>query len=265
MAVRDAFSVKGRRVLVTGGAMGIGFGIVERFVDGGADVLIADLDGGAADAAANKLAGLEGSAHPLQLDVSQDDAGARAVDAAVAALGGLDVLVNNAGVYPMCPVADMEPAMFDRVIAINLRGAAFMAKAAFNHMKAGGSGGAIVNIASIDALHPSMVGLAAYDASKGGLLMFTKSLALEAAPYGVRVNAIAPGGITTEGSTKPMAEGGMTPEEIKAMTDSFAAQIPMGRMGEPDDIATVAVFLASPAAGYITGELLVVDGGRLLR
>jgi 2-deoxy-D-gluconate 3-dehydrogenase len=127
-----------------------------------------------------------------------------------------------------------------------------------------GRGGTIINISSIDAFRPSMVGLAAYDASKGGVLMFTKNLALELGPKGIRVNGIAPGGITTEGASKPLAESGMSEEQMKAMTEEFTARIPLGRMGVPDDIAKVAVFLASSAAGYMTGETVIVDGGRLL-
>jgi 2-deoxy-D-gluconate 3-dehydrogenase len=128
-----------------------------------------------------------------------------------------------------------------------------------------GNGGKIVNIASIDALHPSMVGLAAYDASKGGVLMFTKAFALEMAAHRVNVNAIAPGGIATEGTAAPLQGSGMSQADMEAMMQGFIAQIPMGRMGTPDDIGTAAVFLASPASDYVTGEILVVDGGRLLR
>jgi 2-deoxy-D-gluconate 3-dehydrogenase len=128
-----------------------------------------------------------------------------------------------------------------------------------------GSGGKIINVASIDSLHPSMIGLAAYDSSKGGVLMFTKAFALEVAQHGIAVNAIAPGGITTEGTAVPLQGSEMSPEEMQAMMNQFAASIPLGRMGEPDDIAKVALFLASPAADYVTGELIVVDGGRLLK
>ena len=260
----DPFSVQGRRVIVTGAAMGIGFGIAERFARGGADVLIADLDGEAAAAAASKLHGLAGRAEAMRLDVSEDDAGQRAVDECVRRFDGLDVLVNNAGVYPMSPVLDMTTELFDRVLGINLRGAVFLSKAAAARMVQQAGGGAIVNIASIDALHPSVVGLGAYDASKGGLAMFTKALALELAPRGIRVNAIAPGAIATEGAGRPLQGLGMTPEQTQAVTDEFVRRIPLGRMGRPDDIATAVIFLASAASSYVTGSLLVVDGGRLL-
>jgi len=139
----------------------------------------------------------------------------------------------------------------------------FMSKAAAAQMVKQGRGGKIVNIASIDSLHPSMPGLAAYDTSKGGVLMFTKALALEMGPHGITVNAIAPGGITTEGASVPMQS--MSPDQLKQLTEQFMKMIPLGRMGMPDDIAKAAVFLASPAADYMTGDIIVVDGGRLLR
>ena len=253
------FSLKGRKALITGGAMGIGYGIAARFVEAGADVLIADISPEAASAASKLGTG----AKSVILDVSDEKACAAAVQRCVDEFGSLDILVNDAGIYPMSPVLDMTPEFFDRVIAINLRGLVFISKAAALQMVKQGRGGKIVNVASIDSLHPSMVGLAAYDASKGGVLMFTKSLALEMGPHGVQVNAIAPGGIATEGAGKPMA--GMDPEVLKKMTAEFLKQIPLGRMGIPDDIANAAVFLASPASDYMTGSLLVVDGGRLLK
>lgn len=124
--------------------------------------------------------------------------------------------------------------------------------------------GAIVNIGSIDSFHPSMVGLAAYDASKGGVLMFTKNLALELAPHGIRVNMVAPGGITTPGTSKPLEGSGSTPEQMEAMMARFTEMIPLKRFGEPEEIGAAAVFLASDASSYITGTSLIVDGGRLL-
>lgn len=260
---KNPFDIAGKSAIVTGGAMGIGFGVVSRYVEAGANVLIADLD---ADGAAARAATLDGPGKTawIGVDVSSDGAGQRLVDECLSNFGSVDILVNNAGIYPMTPMLDLSRESWQRVIDINLTGLAFVSKAVGARMVEEGTGGAIVNIASIDALHPSMVGLAAYDSSKGGVLMFTKSLALELAPHGVRVNAIAPGGINTEGTAAPLLESGMTQEQMEAMTAQFEAAIPLGRMGAPDDIAKVALFLASPAAGYMTGELVVVDGGRLL-
>jgi 2-deoxy-D-gluconate 3-dehydrogenase len=257
------FGITGKAAIVTGGALGIGFGIVKRFVEAGADVLLADMNEGALKNALGKLKG-PGKAEILVLDISKEEGWERAVKTCVEKFGKLDILVNNAGIYPQTPMLKMEPALFDKVYQVNLRGLAFLSKSAALQMIKQGKGGRIVNIASIDSVHPSMVGLAAYDSSKGGVLSFTKNFALEVAPHGIQVNAIAPGGITTEGTAQPLEGSGMTPAQMKAMMDQFAAMIPMKRMGVPDDIAKVTQFLSSDAASYMTGALVVVDGGRLL-
>lgn len=257
------FSLEGKHAIVTGGAQGIGFGIVKRFVEAGADVLIADLNGVLAKEKAVSLDG-PGRAVGVEVDVMDLGAGEALAAAAESEFGSVDILVNNAGIYPQVPMLDMTPELWDRVQNINLRGLAFVSKAVAGAMVAAGTGGKVVNIASIDGIHPSMVGLAAYDASKGGVVMFTKNLALELAPHGINVNAIAPGGISTEGTAAPLEGSGMSKEEMEAMIQAFTARIPMGRMGEPDDIAKAAVFLASSAADYMTGEIVVVDGGTLL-
>ncbi|HET7465325.1 MAG TPA: SDR family oxidoreductase [Candidatus Dormibacteraeota bacterium] len=253
------FGLKGRNALITGAAMGIGYGIAQRFVEAGAKVMLADLSPIVQPAAAK----LDAEARGMVLDIADADAAAAAVQRVVDELGSIDILVNNAGIYPTSPVLEMTPEFFDRVIDVNLRGLVFMSKAAGLQMVKQGRGGKIVNVASIDSVHPSMPGLAAYDASKGGVLMFTKNFALEMAPHNVTVNAIAPGGITTEGASKPMQ--GMTAEQLQQLTKQFISQVPLGRFGTPDDIAKVAVFLASPASDYMTGSLVIVDGGRLLK
>ena len=257
------FDLSDKSAIVTGGAMGIGFGIVSRFVEAGANVLVADLNG---DLAEQKVASLSGpgKAVSIAIDVAAPEAGKRLVDECIANFGSVDILVNNAGIYPMTPMLAMAREMWQKVLDINLTGLAFVSKAVGESMVEQGKGGRIINVASIDALHPSMVGLAAYDSSKGGVLMFTKAFALEMAPHRVTVNAIAPGGIATEGTAAPLVGSGMTEAEMAAMMEQFVAGIPLKRMGEPDDIAKVALFLASSASDYMTGELLVVDGGALL-
>lgn len=249
------FDLAGRNAMVTGGAMGIGFGIAEWLVKAGANVLIVDLNGEAASQAAARLPA--GRAVALQADVSDPESGSVMVTHCVESFGSVDILVNNAGIYPFAPMMATTPALFDKVYAINLRGLAFCAKAAAAQMIQQGKGGKIINIASIDGLHPSMVGLAAYDSSKGGVVMFTRAFALEMGRHQIMVNAIAPGGIATEGTAQM---GAATAEQIQAMN----AKIPLGRMGVPEDIAKVAVFLASSASDYMTGEVMVVDGGVLL-
>lgn len=257
------FDLSGKTAIVTGGAMGIGFGIVSRFVEAGANVLVGDLD---SELAGVKCADLEGPgrAEAIAVDVTDETAGERLVEECVSRYGSVDILVNNAGIYPSTPMLETTRELWQRVIDINLTGLAFISKAVARRMVDQGSGGKIINIASIDALHPSQVGLAAYDSSKGGVLMFTRALALELGQSGINVNAIAPGGISTEGTAAPLEGSGMTQEEMQAMIDQFVAGIPMGRMGDPDDIGKVAVFLASSASDYMTGELVVVDGGALI-
>jgi 2-dehydro-3-deoxy-D-gluconate 5-dehydrogenase len=259
------FDLTGINAVVTGGAMGIGLGIVECFLEAGANVLIADLDEQAARAAAEKLVRGPGKAAWIAVDVAAEGAGQRMVDECVGQFGSLDVFVNNAGIYPMVPALEMTPEMFDSVYRVNLKGLVFCSQAAALRMIEQGSAGRIVNIGSIDSFHPSAVGLSAYDSSKGAVLMFTKNLALELAPHHILVNMIAPGGIETPGATRPAEASGMTPDQMEAMRESFTRQIPLERFGTPREIGHAAVFFASPASGYVTGTALVVDGGRLLR
>jgi 2-deoxy-D-gluconate 3-dehydrogenase len=164
-------------------------------------------------------------------------------------------LVNNAGIFPFAPLLKMSEADFIRVIDVNLRGVFLCTRLAADRMIQQGTGGRIINVTSIDALHPSMVGLAHYDASKHGVWGFTKNVALELAPYGIQVNAIAPGGVMTPGVAA--AQGDVD-------TEAFASAVPMKRFADPDEIGRVAAFLASDLASYMTGPQIVVDGGMLL-
>ena len=243
--------------------MGIGMGIVRRFVDSGAKVLIADKATEPAEKYMKSLPDkIRKSVAVTEADLLQEEAPEHMISEIVDEFGGIDILVNNAGIYPTVPMLEMTTDQFDRVYRLNLRALAFTSKAAAKQMIKQKIHGKIVNIASIDSVHPSSIGLAAYDASKGGVLMFTKNFALEVAKAGITVNAIAPGGIATEGTG--MAPGGKQSEQMQKMIEEFRKQIPMGRMGSPDDIAKVAVFLASGASDYMTGSLVTVDGGRLL-
>ena len=255
--IPQLMDLSGKVALVTGAGRGIGRAIALRLAEAGAQVAVADLDADLALAVTEEIRAAGRHAEAAPADVSAEADVKSLVRACVDKMGGLDVLVNNAGIFPTCPVLEMETADFDRVLSVNLRGVFLCTREAAAAMVDQGRGGAIVNVTSIDALHPSMVGLAHYDASKHGMWGFTKNAALELAPHGIRVNALAPGGVLTEG----VQEMGAGSDEAVA---AFASRVPLGRMGTPDDIARAALFLASGMSAYVTGSQLVVDGGALL-
>ena len=254
-------NLTGRVALVTGGAMGIGYAIAYRLAEAGASVVIADRDEQAADKAADMLSQKGWKVVAVTADMSDAVQVEGTVAAAVATFGGIDILVNNAGIYPNVPVMQMDEESFMRVLNVNLAGVFRMTKIIAAKMIEQGRVGRIINITSVDALHPSMVGLAAYDASKHGLWGFTKSIALELAPHSIWVNAIAPGGVATPGT----GMAGTLNPQMEAAIKSFGERIPMGRMADADEIGKVALFLASDMASYMTGSQVVVDGGVLLK
>jgi 2-deoxy-D-gluconate 3-dehydrogenase len=260
------YDLTGKTAIITGSGMGIGFGIAARCREAGASVFVADID---ADAATSAVARLQAIPSPGKIASARADiSNSRSADEVVAQcasdLGGVHVLVNNAGIYPIMPLSEVNPDVVERIMRVNVHGVLYMTKAFAAQVQRQGSGGAIVNIASIDGMHPSFVGLSTYGASKGAVLAMTKHHALELAPSRIRVNGIAPGGIMTEGAAKTSQGGGLSEQERQQIEEMFVAKIPVGRMGQPDDIAKAAVFLASSAADYITGQTLVVDGGVLL-
>jgi 2-deoxy-D-gluconate 3-dehydrogenase len=222
--------------------------------------MIADLNEEEGKKAAEGLSGRGFKAAFKKTDVAREDDVRAVVAFAQETFGGLDILVNNAGIYPIMPVLSMPLETFEKILATNLRSAFLFTQAASQAMIAQGRGGKIINITSVDALHPSSVGLAAYDASKHGLWGFTKNSALELAEHGIMVNAVAPGGINTPGagSNAPQTE------ELKVIHERFLQKIPVKRFGEPDDIGKAVLFLASGLSSYMTGSQVVVDGGVLL-
>jgi 2-deoxy-D-gluconate 3-dehydrogenase len=259
-SLQQILDLTGKTAVVTGGAMGIGYGIAFRFAEAGANVILADRQLAAAEKSAAQLQTKGWKARAVQADVSLCEDVHKLMDKAVRAYGSVDILVNNAGIYPNVPVLQLAEQDFDRIFAINLGGVFLCTQSAAVQMIKQGKDGRIINITSVDAIHPSMVGLAAYDASKHGVWGFTKNVALELAPHGIWVNAIAPGGINTPGT----GAGQPASREMQQQIALFAAKIPMRRMGEPDDIGKVALFLASNLASYMTGAQIVVDGGALL-
>lgn len=257
----DLLDLNGQAAIVTGGAKGIGYGIAYRLAEAGAKVLVADLDEETAGKTAEELSGKGWTAASIKVDVSSEEDVKRMIAACREKFGSINILVNNAGIYPPASVAQMTEAEFERVMHVNLRSVFLTTKYASEVMK-GQGGGRIINITSIDALHPSMVGLAHYDASKHGVWGFTKNSALELAEHKIWVNAIAPGGIATPG-VAGMSQGASA-EQMEAATKAFMAKIPMHRMGEPDEIGMAVLFLASDMSSYMTGSQIVVDGGALL-
>jgi 2-dehydro-3-deoxy-D-gluconate 5-dehydrogenase len=257
----ELLDLTGKAAIVTGGAKGIGLGICYRLAEAGAKVIVADTDSPGAESAAKSLQEKGWQASAVTVDVADETAVKAMFEACQQQFGSVDILVNNAGIYPPAPISQMSEADFERVMHVNLRSVFLTTKYAAEIMKQQG-GGKIINITSIDALHPSMVGLAHYDASKHGMWGFTKNSALELSQHNILVNAIAPGGITTPG-VAAMSQGASA-EQMEASTKAFMAKIPMHRMGQPDEIGTAALFLASDMSSYMTGSQIVVDGGALL-
>ena len=263
--ISELISLTGKRAVVTGGATGLGFAICRRFAEAGADVLVVDIDGRGAEEAAGELTAAGYRAGSVQCDVSGEEAVLLMTEKAVVGMGGIDILVNNAGIYPRIPLAEMKAEDFEKVLAVNLRGTFLCSREASNRMIEQGQGGCIINIGSIDCVHPSSAGLAAYDASKGGVLMLTSSMARELGRHDIRVNAIAPGGMRTGAIASHI--GGSSREETRAQLKElkeFMRRMALGRMGEADEIGRVALFLASDLASYMTGSLVVADGGYLV-
>jgi NAD(P)-dependent dehydrogenase (short-subunit alcohol dehydrogenase family) len=238
--------------LITGGAAGIGAGIAQRFSEAGAVVVIFDVNGAGALHVEQKLRE-KGRALAIQGDVANEDQVKSSVEQIVEEFGNLDVLVNNAAIDVEGPLLEMSSSVWDRTLAVNLKGAFLCSKYVIPQMRA--RGGAIVNISSVRAL-VSYEGNAAYDASKAGMIGLTRALALEHGRDGIRVNAICPGYIDT-----PMMDDWLRAQaDPQATLQQIIRVHPVGRIGTPRDIAEAALFLASDAAAFVSGTFLVVDG-----
>lgn len=254
MSVPASFDLQDRRILVTGASRGIGEALAKGLAACGARVAVAARDGPSLSRVVDEIVASGGRAEAVTLDVA-DVASVRAGVADTAArLGGLDVLVNNAGVEQVCPSLDVDEALWDRIVDTNLKGAFFCAQAAARTMRGNGQPGAIINLCSLT----SEVGIPTavpYGASKTGVLGMTRALSTEWAPLGIRVNAIGPGYFRTA-----MTEVFYRDE---AWQQAMLAKIPSGRFGQFDDLLGACVFLASEASRYVTGQCLYVDGGYL--
>jgi len=261
-SLAQLFSLDGRTALVTGGATGIGEGIARMLARAGAHVVIGDLDVEGAQRVADDLGG-----RALDLDVTDPESAVRAV----AAVPSLDLLVNNAGTYrENGSILDQSARSWQHSLDVNLGGVFHCSQAAARAMVDAARPGSIVNIASVDGFLPCLG--TAYDSAKAAVVQFTKTLAVDLAPHGIRVNAVAPGNVPVptlarirSGELPPLwpADSSVT-GLMGPLMQQRSANIPLGRMGRPDDIAHAVVYLASAAADYVTGQTLIVDGGWLL-
>ncbi len=243
--------LRGKIALVTGAQQGIGRGIALAFAREGADIAVNYLDDRVeAEKVMQEVCAAGQRAVLVQADVARPTDAQTMVAQVLSELGGLDVLVNNAGVYPRVPFLEMRETDWDLVLDVNLKGGFFCAQAAARAMVAAGRRGSIINMAS-QAIRGAVRGVH-YSASKGGVVAMTRATALELAPHGIRVNAIAPGLTDTA-----QPRYGNNEDELAAM----ARAVPLGRMAQPDDIAAVAVFLASDDARHVTGQTVHVNGG----
>jgi len=262
VTIRELFDLSERVALVTGAAKGIGEGIADNLARAGAAVAVADVDIQTARATAKDLCASGARATAVEADLGDEASIAAMVEATIGAYGRLDILVNNAAIYPMSSIAELTTELWDRVLGVNLRGVFLATRTALPHLKAAAPGARIINISSINTAK-SYVGMPHYDASKGGLEAFTRSCALEFAAEGITANVIAPGAVKTPGSLT--VRGRLAQERGDASTDAvdaeFASRIPAGDWASPDEIGRSVLLLASRAADYITGQTIYVDGG----
>ncbi len=255
----DAFA--GRVVLITGATSGIGAGTARLFARHGARVMLSGRDRARGEAVQGEIAGAGGEAELSLGDVADAAYCDGLVAEAVERFGRLDVLFNNAGIAVNAAIDDMGDADWRALIETNISGSFYMARAAVRQMKAQGAGGAIINMASECALI-AYEGLAAYSATKGAIVMLTKTMAIDHAADNIRVNAVAPGDIDTPMTDIGWQGMGLSPAEVR---EKLKEHIPLGMVGAPEDIGHAVMYLASEAARFVTGAVLSVDGGTTAR
>ncbi len=254
MTTLDLFRLDGKTAIVTGGGRGLGRYMAEALSDAGANLVLCSRKLEPLEEVRQEIEARGGEALASSCDVTDQEDVEELVSAAIETFGSVDVLVNNSGATWGAPPTEMPSEQFDRVLAVNVRGTFLMSRAAGRRMIERGSGGTIVNVASIAALvggHPDYMQTVGYNSSKGAVISMTRDLATSWAAHNITVNAIAPGWFPTRMS------GGL----IEKFEERMLEDIPLGRFGNPEDLKGVVVFLASPAAAYITGQTIVVDGG----
>ena len=259
-SIAQLISLEGRAAVVTGGARGIGLAIARRLAEAGAEVLIGDVDKAGAGEAAKTIARESGRrVAGIELDVADSASIAAAADRAVGELGGLDIWVNNAGIYPSTPLLEMTDQDWDKVLRVNLRGTFIAAREAGRRMAEAGHGGVIINLTSVAGYRAAGPGICHYVSSKHAIRGLTKSLAAELGPHGFRVLALAPGITDTPGMDEGRAA--FQAAGLGDLLEQMAQREPLGRVGVPDDVARVALFCASDLAMLMTGSTLLVDAG----
>lgn len=256
--------LSGKVAIVTGAAQGFGFASAARLAEAGASVLLADRRAAAVAAAIERLEPYAGRVAYGVGDVGVPGEVDGLVDLAVERFGRIDVLVNNAAVYSNYRIDELPLERFADALAVNVEGAFWAARQVARRLIEQGDGGAIVNVTSIDALHPTSRGMAHYTTSKHALWGLTKCLALELGEHGIRANAVAPGPSLTEGAIEYIRAGAPQGIDIERQWAEAAERVPMRRWADPDEIARVVVFLASDLSAYVSGAQVVVDGGYLL-
>ena len=263
--LRDLWSLEGRCSIVTGAAQGFGAAIARRLAEAGAIVTVADVKEAVAQETADRLAAETGGAcRGHRVDVSDEASVSALFDAVESRVGPVDILVNNAGVFSNFLATEMPREEFARIIDVNVTGSFLCAQAAARSMGPRGAG-VIVNVASVDAQTPSAEGLAHYTTSKHAIAGLTRSLAMELAPHGIRVNAVCPGAAMTEGTVEFVKAGAPQGIDLEAQWAGIVGRTPLGRLCRPDDVGRAVVFLASDMAEFVTGVLLAVDGGILVQ
>jgi 2-deoxy-D-gluconate 3-dehydrogenase len=256
-AFEKRFGLSDKVALVTGSGRGIGRAVATTLAEAGAAVAVQDLKLAEAESTAAAIRDAGGKAIALAGDAAEQ----KDIEASLARtrdeLGRLDILVNNAGIYPFSSIPEMAIEEWDAVMRLNLRGVFLFTKLAAQLMVELGNGGRIIQLSSVQGLRPTAPGVAHYNMSKAGVIALAKAAALEFGPHGIAVNAVAPGLIATPGTQPLIDEGSLGDPKDK---------VPFGaRWGTPEEVADVILFLAGPAASYITGETIVIDGGFLLK